>query len=204
MEGVSAFVLAGGLSSRMGTDKALLPCGNRNLLELALDKAKAVSPKPIIVGPGERYSRYADVIEDQFSGCGPLGGIHAALCATQTDLNLVLSVDMPFMSAAFLRWLVQVAESGKQLAVVPDAQGKLQPLCAAYRRPARCMIEQTLKMGDYKIGHIFPLLPTRYISEGELRAAGFSPDIFRNVNTPAEYRAVTGTLVEDPQRVTEG
>ena len=204
MEGVSAFVLAGGRSSRMGTDKALLRFGTGNLLELAIDRVRAVSPKPAIVGAKDRYSRYADVIEDQFSGCGPLGGIHAALCATQTDLNLVLSVDMPFMTPAFLRWLVQVAESGKQLAFVPDAQGKLQPLCALYRRPARCVIEQALKMGDYKVGHIFPLLPTRFISEGELRAAGFSPDIFRNVNTPVEYEAVTGMLAEASRRVNEG
>lgn len=180
----------------MGTDKALLRFGAGNLLELAIDRVRAVSPKPAIVGARDRYSPYGNVIEDQFSGCGPLGGIHAALCATQTDLNLVLSVDMPFMTPAFLRWLVQVAESGKQLAVVPDAQGKLQPLCAVYRRAARRVVEQALKMGDYKVGRIFPLLPTRYISEGELGAAGFSRDIFRNVNTPADYEAVTAVLAE--------
>ena len=156
----------------------------------ALSKAKEVSPTPTIVGSRARYSSYGDVIEDRFPGCGPLGGIHAALCATQTDLNLVLSVDMPLMTAGFLRWLVQLAASGKELAVVPEAQGRLQPLCAVYRRAAQCVIEQALKSGDFKVEHIFSLVPTRYIAEAELLAAGFSPDIFCNVNTPAEYAVV--------------
>ena len=87
----------------MGTDKALLPFGGENLLQLALSKAREISPTPIIVGTRERYASYGEVIEDRFPDCGPLGGIHAALCATQTDLNLVLSVDMPLMTAGFLR-----------------------------------------------------------------------------------------------------
>jgi molybdopterin-guanine dinucleotide biosynthesis protein A len=188
----------------MGTDKALLPFRGQNLLQLALVKAKQISPAPIIVGPRERYSVYGDVIEDQFPGCGPLGGIHAALCAAQSDLNLVLSVDMPLMSADFLRWLLQIAASGKEFAVVPEAEGRMQPLCAIYRRAARCVIEQALKTGNLKIGDIFPLIPTRYISEGEIRATGFSPDIFRNVNTPEDYDAVTSVDNFDVAEFTEG
>jgi molybdopterin-guanine dinucleotide biosynthesis protein A len=188
--GVSAFILAGGRSSRMGSDKALLPFGNENLLQLALSKAKAVSQKPVIVGERERYSSYGDVVEDRFPGCGPLGGIHAALCSTQADLNLVLSVDMPLMTADFLIWLAQLAVAGGELAFVPEVQGRRQPLCAVYRRTAQCVIELALKMGDFKIDHVFPLIPTRYIKEEELFGAGFLPDIFRNVNTRDDYEAV--------------
>ena len=117
-------------------------------------------------------------------------GIHAALCATQTDLNLVLSVDMPLMTAEFLRWLLEQARNTSDLIVVPDALGGQQPLCAVYRRPVQAVAEQALKEGDYKIGHLFSRVPTRYISEAEMRDAGFSPEIFRNVNTAAEYEAL--------------
>src|SRR5271166_4565266 len=151
VEGVSAFILAGGRSSRMGTDKALLQWNGENLLQNALSKAKEVSPAPMIVGSRARYSSYGDVIEDRFPDCGPLGGIHAALCATQTDLNLVLSVDMPLMTAGFLRWLVPLAASGEELAIVPEVQRRLQPLCAVYRRGAQCVIESALKRGDFKV-----------------------------------------------------
>ena len=140
-----------------------------------------------IVGPRERYAQYGDVVEDIFPDCGPLGGIHAALCITQTDLNLMLSVDTPLMSSDFLAWLLDQARASRELIVVPEALGGLQPLAAVYRRPLRAVAEQALKSGDYKIGHLFPLAPTRYISEAEIRAAGFSPMIFRNVNTSEEY-----------------
>ena len=171
----------------MGTDKALLSLGKQTLLERALDAAAIVANTVFIVGPRERYSRYGNVVEDVFPDCGPLGGIHAALCITQTELNLMLSVDTPLMGPDFLAWLLEQARASSELIVVPEALGGLQPLGAVYRRPLRAVAEQALKRGDYKIGHLFPLAPTRYISEAEIRAAGFSPLVFRNVNTSEEY-----------------
>src|SRR5208283_1245831 len=92
---VTAFVLAGGRSSRMGADKALLSFGDTSLLQCALHAAAAVTENVYIVGARERYASFGEVIADIYSGCGPLGGIHAALTATGTDLILILSVDMP-------------------------------------------------------------------------------------------------------------
>jgi molybdenum cofactor guanylyltransferase len=204
VEDVSAFVLAGGRSSRMGTDKALLPYGEKTLLQLALEKVKPVSAAPIIVGSRELYGGYGEVIEDRFPGCGPLGGIHAALCATQTDLNLVMSVDMPLMSTGFLCWLIEIATSGQELAVVPETRQRLQPLCAVYRRAARGVIEQALLLSEFKVSAIFTRIPTRYVPEDELVAAGFSPEIFANLNTPAEYAAAGKTHVPVPPEVSEG
>jgi molybdopterin-guanine dinucleotide biosynthesis protein A len=175
----------------MGSDKALLPFGENNLLQLALDKAKVVSPEPMIVGARERYARYGQVIEDRYPECGPLGGIHAALCTTRSERNLVLSVDMPLMTAAFLLWLAQIAQSATELAVVPEVQKRLQPLCAVYHRSALDVIEQALKRRDFKVGRIYSLVPTRYVREEELLAAGFGPDIFCNINTQAEYEAAS-------------
>ena len=86
----------------MGTDKALLPVGEQEpSASCTRAKREKYRHVTVIVGASERYSSYGDTIEDQLPGCGPLGGIHAALCATQNDLNLVLSVDMPLMTAAF-------------------------------------------------------------------------------------------------------
>jgi molybdopterin-guanine dinucleotide biosynthesis protein A len=191
VDDVTAFILAGGRSTRMGSDKALLTLGKQTLLERALQTAAIVAQRVLIVGPRERYSPYGDVVEDVFPGCGPLGGIHAALCVTQTDLNLMLSVDTPLMSSDFLAWLLQQARASRELIVVPEALGGLQPLAAVYRRPVRAMAEQALKDGDYKIDHLFPLAPTRHISEAEMGEAGFSEKVFRNVNTLEEYEDLT-------------
>jgi molybdopterin-guanine dinucleotide biosynthesis protein A len=171
----------------MGTNKALLPFGGESLLELALRKTKAICATPVIVGERERYAAYGHVVEDKFPGCGPLGGIHAALCTTQTDLNLILSVDMPLMKSDFLLWLMRTAADGTELAVVPEAGGRPQPLCAVYRRGIRPAIEEALKAGDFKVNRIFRLVPIRFISEHEIRLADFSVDMFSNVNTPEEY-----------------
>lgn len=190
MEHVTAFVLVGGRSSRMGSDKALLSFRNQTLLARAVQTAGAVVGKVVIVGPRERYAAYGEVVEDVYAGCGPLGGIHAALSASETELNLVISVDMPLMTAQFLRWLLEQAGESDDLIAVPDALGGQQPLCAVYRRPVRLLAEQALKDGDYKIGHLFPRVPTHYISEAEIRQAGFLPEVFRNVNTVEEYEGL--------------
>jgi len=174
----------------MGSDKALLTFHDQTLLARALNAAFGVASRVVIVGPRERYATYGEVIEDVYAGCGPLGGIHAALGATATDLNLVLSVDMPLMTAEFLGWLVQRARAAGEWMVVPDALGGQQPLCAVYRQTVQALAEQALKDGDYKIGHLFSRAPTLYISETEMCAAGFSPEIFRNVNTAKEYEAL--------------
>ena len=180
-------MLAGGRSSRMGVDKALLRFGEQSLLERALQNAGAVGNDVYIVGSRQLYGRFGKVVEDVYPGCGPLGGIHAALASTPTELNLILSVDMPLMSAGFLRWLLERGRSSEELVVVPDAAGGLQPLCATYRRSVGEAAELALQRGEYKIGRLFSQLPTRVVTEQEILAAGFSPEIFRNVNTPEEY-----------------
>ncbi|HTV65219.1 MAG TPA: molybdenum cofactor guanylyltransferase [Bryocella sp.] len=184
---MTVFVLAGGRSSRMGTDKALLSVGDESLLQRTLHIVASIAPRTWIVGPKQRYEMFGASIEDIYAGCGPLGGIHAALRATSTDLNLILSVDMPRITAQFLSWLAEKAETSQELIVVPDIAGGLQPLCATYRRAVRPYAEQALRDGDYKIGHLFSRVPTRILKEQEITAAGFLPEIFDNVNTPEEY-----------------
>jgi phospholipid/cholesterol/gamma-HCH transport system ATP-binding protein len=171
----------------MGSDKALLSFRGQTLLERTLQTAATVAERTVIVAPKQRYAIFGEVVEDVYPNCGPLGGIHAALSETSTDLNLILSVDMPVMTAAFLAWLLQQAKKSEQWIAVPDALGGLQPLCAVYRRNVRGPVEQALKSGDYKISHLFAAVPTRQIPLQEIVAAGFSAEIFRNVNSPEEY-----------------
>ena len=194
MKDVSVFVLAGGRSSRMGSDKALLPIAGMNLLQIAVAKAREVSPRTAIVGSRERYAQYGEVIEDIIPGCGPLSGIHAALRTTRSELNLILSVDMPLIAPDFLRWLTQTAASGDELAIVPEAHGRTQPLCSVFRPAALAQVENGLQTGEYKVDRLFSILPTRLVAEIDWRAAGFLPNIFRNLNTPEEYEAVVAEM----------
>ncbi len=187
VDNVTAFVLAGGQSSRMGSDKALLQLGGTTLLERALQTARAAAERVYIVGPKQRYEQFGAVIEDVYPDCGPLSGIHAALHTTETELNLMLSVDMPLMSPEFLEWLIREAQAAQELIVVPNALAGLQPLCAIYRPGVHTVAEEALKRGDYKVSQLFTAVPTREIVVQEIVAMGFSTDLFRNVNTAEEY-----------------
>jgi molybdopterin-guanine dinucleotide biosynthesis protein A len=183
-DNVSAFILAGGKSTRMGTDKAFAPLSGRTLLARMLDAARSLTPNVYIVGDRTKYAAFATVVEDVFPGCGPLGGIHAALRSTSTDLNVVLAVDTPFVSLALLQFLVTRARnSPASLVTVPLANNGLQPLCAVYRREFADTAEKALGAARYKIDALFDPASTQIISEEELETAGFSPLIFRNLNT---------------------
>ena len=183
----TAFVLAGGKSSRMGTDKALLAWGGGTLLSHMVQMAGRVASTVHIVGQSEKFSSLGTVVEDLFRDCGPLGGIHAALSTTSSDLNLILAVDLPFLSATFLEFLLAKARETDALVTVPRTDGRWQPLCAVYRRGFAGLAEQSLSHGKYKIDPLFATVKTRVIDESELGQAGFSTEIFRNVNTPEEF-----------------
>ena len=187
---MSAFVLAGGKSSRMGMDKALLRIGTETFLGLALANAGVVNRAPVIVGEIPRYSAYGPVVEDQYVGCGPLGGIHAVLASSSTEWNLVLSVDLPLMKSEFLEYLAGVAAECQEMAIVPKIDGQVQPLCALYRRDMLPVVEDALQRGRYKIEPVLLEVGTRFVADEEISAAGFSAEMFRNVNTPEDYEWV--------------
>jgi molybdopterin-guanine dinucleotide biosynthesis protein A len=187
---VSVFVLAGGKSTRMGTDKAFVPLDGRTLLARALDLARQVTSDVHIVGDRKKFAPFAPVVEDEFPGCGPLAGIHAALRASKSELNVMLAVDTPFVSLALLQHLITRARNCPSAVVtVPRANGGWQPLCAVYRRPFADPAEQALAQGRYKIDTLFAEGKTQTIGEDELETAGFSPRIFRNLNTLEDVAA---------------
>jgi len=186
---VAAFLLAGGKSTRMGADKAFVMLEGRTLLARALELARTVSDNVRIVGSAEKFAAFAPVVEDVFRECGPLGGIHAALRASVAELNLILAVDVPFVPAALLRYLVTRARSSNAIATVPRAGGGWQPLCAVYRRAFGDVAEGALRGGQYKIGALFGDAKVQAVEEQELAGAGFAATVFRNLNTPEELEA---------------
>jgi molybdenum cofactor guanylyltransferase len=190
MDSVSAFVLAGGKSTRMGSDKAFVKLGGETLLQHALQVAKTVTRHVWIVGDSGKFSSAGPVIEDTFRGCGPLGGIHAALSASETELNLFLAVDLPLIPAKLLDYLVREAERNRAIVTLPEAEGKLQPLCAVYRREFAQVAKQALLGGDNKIDALFRDLEIQVLTSAELRKSGFDEAVFRNLNTPRDLAEI--------------
>jgi molybdenum cofactor guanylyltransferase len=189
--GVSAFILAGGKSRRMGTDKAFVVLKGRTLLDWTLALARAVGSDVRIVcaedrGEVEKFQAFAPVVEDVFQGRGPLGGIHAALEASTAELNVMLAVDAPLVTRGLLEFLISRARSSQAMVTVPRVGGGWQPLCAVYRREFAEVAEAALRAGRNKIDALFDPGRTLAIEEAELTKRGFSAEMFRNLNTPEE------------------
>jgi len=188
---VAGFVLAGGKSSRMGVDKALLELDGRTLLERALHLAKTVSDEVRIVGPLEKFPTYEGVVEDKYAARGPLAGIHAALEASKSTLNLMLAVDLPFLEPAFLRFLVECAGESRAVVTVPKVAGGYQPLCAVYTHEFAEIAESALKQAHNKIDALFKQTRVREINESELAKFAFNPAMFENLNTPEDWGRIS-------------
>jgi molybdopterin-guanine dinucleotide biosynthesis protein A len=173
----------------MGTDKAFLDFNGKTLLERALAVVAKACEQVTIIGDPAKFANYGPVVADVFPGCGPLGGVHAALANSTAELNLVVAVDMPCISAELLAFLFSEAEKNEVIVTVPRAGRGLQPLCAVYRREFAAVAERALRAGNYKIDAAFASISTRVIEESELASAGFSERSFFNVNTPQDRMA---------------
>lgn len=187
---LTAFILAGGKSTRMGADKAFIDYDGCTLVDRALDLARLITSGVCIVGSREKFAPFASVVEDIFRDCGPLGGIHAALRASPTELNLMLAVDTPFVPVPFLQYLIRCAQSAPDATViVPRTHAGWQPLCAIYRPGFADAAEAALRAGRNRIDRLFGQVRARALEQEELEAAGFSANIFRNLNTPEELES---------------
>jgi molybdenum cofactor guanylyltransferase len=198
---LTGFVLAGGQSTRMGTDKAFIEWEGRTLLTRAMQSLSTVTSDIRILGSAQKFAKYGPVIEDEFLQHGPLAGIHAALRAGR-ELNLILAVDMAFVEVQFLEYLVQEAGKCRATVTLPRTGGGWQPLCAVYRQPFLELAERALRQNQNRIDALFRATEVRVLEEKEFVKQGFSPGIFRNLNTPEELRE-SRLKMDEPRPLTE-
>jgi molybdenum cofactor guanylyltransferase len=175
-------VLAGGHSSRMGKDKALLPFRGGALAAYVAAMVAAAAGSAVLIGDPQKYGHLGyPAIPDRTPGAGPLGGIETALSCTAADWNLVLACDMPAVSADFLRELLEAGERSGADALVPAGpSGRPEPLCAVYHRRAAPALRRALDRGVRKV--IEALAGLDAASWPVIDSACFA-----NLNTPEEW-----------------
>lgn len=177
------FVVAGGRSSRMGRDKALLPYGESTLLEHAIAQTRRVTDDvAILAGPVRRYEDFGlAVVEDAVCGVGPLGGLYSALLGASVDGReriFWLAVDLPLVPAEFLASLTSELDRA-DVAMARTDRG-LEPLCAAFRtEPTLARVRQALLHSRLKLTDAFDGLL--------LRSIDATPAMFLNINTSVDY-----------------
>ncbi len=184
MDPVAAFILAGGQSSRMGADKALLPGpdGVPLLLRIAAI-LQTITPIVHVIASPDLYGHLGlPVTPDLRPGQGPLAGIETALSLDLAEWNLILACDMPNLQADPLIGLIRqsfTSQSDCILSINPS--GRPEPLCSLYRRTALPAIRDSLDRGVRKVTSAL---------EG-LQVAHFAIDnqeVITNLNTPQEWR----------------
>lgn len=184
---MTGFVLAGGKSSRMGSDKSLLPWNGSTLLEQTKTLLEQVCEKVFILGPPEIYGSFGQCFEDIHPDCGPLGGIHTALVHSSTAYSLITAVDTPFISREFLAYMIERALSSSSVVTSPRINGALQPTCSVFSREFLPIAEEALKSGKYKLEPLFPAQQTLVLTEADLVQFARVGEMFENLNTPQDF-----------------
>lgn len=184
-----AIILAGGQSSRMGQDKALLPYQGMTMLEHTIvTLLNIVSDIVIVTDRADRYQvPCGRIVTDMFPDSGPVGGILTGLTSLKPGSHIVVACDMPHLSVPVLQLLLKAATLEWD-AVVPEINGQLQPLCAVYRHTAVPHVMRYLETGQRSACDLLKHLRTKRVGEGVLRR--IVPHIeacFVNVNTPEDF-----------------
>ncbi|QQS40943.1 MAG: molybdenum cofactor guanylyltransferase [Acidobacteriota bacterium] len=189
-----AFILAGGMSSRMGRDKASVEFEGETLIERTANTLKEAGATSVSVVLSKRSETVAPdalpVIRDEFQDAGALAGIHAALKACGSSITFVAACDLPFASADLAKLLIDALErSGADCAIPAQPDGRLQPLFGAYRR------DPTLRAADRilvdteasnAVANLTNRLRMRTMSFEEYSALANADRLLFNVNTPQE------------------
>jgi len=192
---ISAFILAGGESSRMGRDKARLELGGMPLILRTARLVESVAGAPAIIGnPDAHRTLGLRVIPDDWPGAGPLGGIATALRAAPAPWNLIVATDLPYLTREWLEYLVARALASRADAVVPMNAAGAEPMCAMYHRRAEPSIRAALERGTRKVTDGLLGILVESITPAEWKRFDSEGLLFKNMNSPEDYEEARAKL----------
>ena len=191
LEAISAVLLAGGRSSRMGRDKASLPFRGSTLLEWQADKLRRLGVRDLMLSGCRRDLPGTRLIPDELPGRGPLSGMHACFQRAVHPHCLVLSVDAPLVPARALLALAGAHRSSEAAATLLAHGGKWEPLMGIYRRELFRPMEELLRGGNTAV--------RRLLDQVGFQTLDWPGDeaLFLNCNAPEDYRRLQA-LADDP------
>ena len=203
-QAITGVILAGGMSSRMGQNKALMSLGGKRLVDRVVVVMREVFNDLLVVT--NTPEMYADLgipmVRDVWPEKGSLGGVYSAIYHVTTPYCLVVACDMPFLNAAVMRYLItQIADYD---VIIPDVLDELQTLHAIYSKACLQPIERRLEAHRLRIVGFFADVRVRLVTASELQP--YDPELlaFQNLNTPEEFQAAEHRLMREPPRQTGG
>lgn len=190
---VIGYVMAGGASTRFGFDKARAELNGRTMLVRMCNLIREVAGLVSVVAPAGRYADSGErVVEDQWPGEGPLGGIITALMDAQAHNRkqvwcLIVGCDMPFLTREWLAYLKDRALASSAAVVAPQSSLGLEPLCAFWHTKATGKLQYAFEDDVRKVADAMTRVGTEVVDEKEWKRFDKTGRLFWNMNTPSEY-----------------
>ncbi len=185
---LAAVLLAGGKSSRMGRDKALLRLRGQPLIGLLAMRLREVADEVFVSAPDPSVYAFLNLpcVPDVYPRCGPLAGLHAVMHQTARPQILALACDLPRVSTALLRILIE-ASTDYDIVIPETSDGRLHPVCAVYRRTCLAAAEQCLQSGEYRMLRLFDD-PRLRVLRLHLRDFRLSDAHLTDMNSPRDWK----------------
>jgi molybdopterin-guanine dinucleotide biosynthesis protein A len=192
---VAGFILAGGQSTRMGRDKALLELSGVPLVVRAARLVESAVGSASVIGHPESYrSLQLRVIADDWPGAGPLGGIATALRASEAPWNLIVACDLPYLTKAWLDFLVKCALGSQADAVLPMNERGAEPLCAMYHKRCESAVWLALDRGTRKVTDCLAGVHVEHLEPAEWKCFDSKGFLFKNMNSQDDYEEAKAKL----------
>ena len=180
----NGYILAGGKSSRMGTDKGLMLFKGKAIIEYVIEQLQPAVNKVTIVSNNPEYEKFGfEVIADLIKETGPAGGIYTALNHTDTALNFIVSCDMPFISKEAIEFMFQ--NKGKSQIILPVRQGKMEPLFGIYSKDCLFKWHELMEGAVIKLQEMVTNFQLNKIEVNN--NVQFSDSLFMNINTKKDF-----------------
>ncbi len=188
---ITIAIQAGGASTRMGTDKVLLPFCSRPLVEHIIDQVKPIAGEILITSNHQDNLKYLGVtlVSDIIPGRGVLGGLYTSLLNAKNDMVAVIACDMPFVSTTLLLYEHDLMLDGSCDVAIPKTATGYEPLHAVFRRKT-CLpaVYAALCSGEKRLISWFDIVKVQVIDDEMLRRLGVTNNAFENINTIVDLK----------------
>jgi len=189
IKSVTGIVLAGGLSRRMGTDKSMISLNGRPMIEHAIEAIKPLCGQVVISSNQCTYDfTGCEVWEDELPERAPIIGIYSCLKRSQTEVNILLSCDMPLMSTQMLQYLLEKS-ANSDITVPVHGDHFIEPLCGIYKKSSLCILKEYIDKGNYRLNECIRSASAQLVKVDE-KLPFYSVDLFSNINTPEDYHKI--------------
>ncbi|TJY34652.1 molybdenum cofactor guanylyltransferase [Pontimicrobium aquaticum] len=183
---ITGIILAGGKSSRMGTDKGTLLLNEKTFIQHIIDAMNPLVNHIVIVSDNPNHDDFEiERIEDVIKDAGPLAGLYSGLQQSKTDYNLVVSCDVPLITTKILKQIIENYKEGLDVIQLESNQ-KTMPLIALYNKTCKQTIKQLLDKGERRVRFAVSQLKTKTIMLDDNLSSALI-----NINTKEEFDAIT-------------